>query len=439
MDEPKLAERLRRLAPALDDSDWQDVVDRVEPAAAPARTRRRRLPLVALVAAALAAAIALVPSQLDRSKQSDDLLSAALAAVSTGPVLHVVLSVPTQDTAFGAHPLHLSIVDVATGKARPVMTTNELWYDPSRHELHQQTRVDGALRYDVLATPNEDVSNQSRPATGTGVPSEQPALAAFFGGYKQALERGDAKEAGTAFVDGRKVIWLRFPPSHAYGVQEIAVDPVSYRPLYLKTLCPFCTVTPPTYRILTLEGVSTKNANFTRPTFRRPAEGDRYTNSEKRLVPLRQATRLIHHVALWAGPSVGGIRYTAALFENDTRHSGPHITKANTVARAYGVTMIYGAQLTAHGGTRHIPGKPGVSIAEAVDYTLGPGNFDNAEANRPLALGLTPIPPEGKLALSSLGGPGWDGQLRRDGLYVEIFAPTRALVLATARALTRTP
>lgn len=52
----------------------------------------------------------------------------------------------------------------------------------------------------------------------------------------------------------------------------------------------------------------------------------------------------------------------------------------------------------------------------------------------PLVRSGAPVPPEGSLELMRTGAS-WSGQLRRDGVFVEISAPTRGLVLATARAL----
>lgn len=54
-----------------------------------------------------------------------------------------------------------------------------------------------------------------------------------------------------------------------------------------------------------------------------------------------------------------------------------------------------------------------------------------------------PLPPEGRVAISRAGSvdgqPVWIAQLRKDGLFVEVSASSRELLLEAVRALRPVP
>jgi hypothetical protein len=290
---------------------------------------------------------------------------------------------------------------------------------------------------DVLHSPQKREDNRGRASSADGPPIIDPALAAFFRGYRQALEDGSATRAGSDVVDGRRVEWLRFPVPGVDDVsQEVALAANSEDALYLRGVCSRCTKKPPTYRIATLEGVSAEAADFSAPGARQDSGKGRYASGGRRTIALEEADALLGQSALWAGQNVGGVDFSLAQYVYGSRHTSLPTTKENEVGRGHGLVFMYGVDVEKNGGWHVSPGKPHLSITETADYRYGPGNFDNGDAGRPLTFAGGPVPPAGEVALSSLGPKGgWVGQLEKNGLYVEIHASSRELALAAARGL----
>jgi hypothetical protein len=443
LSETELTDRIRGLAPTRDDSDWTDVIARAATAdAAPSENHRtvgarlRRPITVALAGAVVIAAIALIPTWLTGDARVS-LVDRALAAVSGGPVLHAVLAIETEKMMIAADgdASHVAVVDLATGRERTVETRIELWYDPDRKLLHEIFSIDGAVLWDVLHSPQKREDNRGRVSPADGPPMIDPALAAFFRGYRQALADGSATRAGSDVVDGRRVEWLRFPVPGADNVsREVALAANSEDALYLRGVCSQCAAKPLTYRIATLEGVSAEAANFSVPRAPEGSGKGRYANGGRRAIALEEADSLLGRTALWAGQNVRGVDFSLAQYVYGSRHTSLPTTKENEVGRGHGLVFLYGAEVEENGSWHVSPGKPHLSITETADYRYGPGNFDR-DAGRPLTLAGGPVPPAGEVALSSMGGAGWVGQLQKNGLYVEIHASSRELVLAAARAL----
>lgn len=110
--------------------------------------------------------------------------------------MHVV----TRPTTFRDSPL------------RPLMTVKgeELWYDRSRDRVHVVSGQNGAV-HDSVGPPRPPVT---------------PALE-FVLHYRSDLADGNLRDSGRGVVQNRSVIWLR---SSAY---RVAIDPVSYQPLWV--------------------------------------------------------------------------------------------------------------------------------------------------------------------------------------------------------------
>jgi hypothetical protein len=436
--ETDLTERIRELAPTRDDSDWTEVVARAR-ATVSASPESRRLPALrrvlatAFAGAVLVLAIVLIPAWLGGDERVS-LVDRALAAVSGGPVLHAVLEIETEKTVIGSGPARrFTVVDLATGRERPVETRIELWYDPERNLLHSVGSIDGVVQSDALHT------TRSRPT------SEPPALAAFFRGYRQALADGSATRAGSDVVEGQRVEWLRFPVAGSEGVgQEVALAESSDEALYLRGFCSRCTAKPPMYRIARLEGVSTDAADFSPPDAPKESRKGRYASGGRRTIGLGEAESRLGRPALWAGRRVNGVDFSHVQYVYGARHTSLPTTRENEVGRGHGLLLIYGADLEAEGrwqigadGTwQLVHEKPYVSITETADYRYGPGNFLTHYAERPLTVAGAPVPPPGQVALSGMGpNAGWLAQLEKNGLYVEIHASSRELALAAAGAL----
>ena len=441
MTEPQIADRLRALQPQLDDSNWGDVVERAAalgeplPALSDARPRRRRVTAFALACTALAAALAVAPAWFSRG---DDLslVDRALAGVSDGPVLHVVLRTPAAAffaSAGGRQP-HFSVVDLETGRERTIELTREIWYDSDRHLLHEVASIDGAVRSDALLGRADWDDAESRPSQ----PLVDPALAAFLTGYRQALEEGRAMSLGSNVVDGRTVEWLRFSSADGRWYSEVALEQDSERPLVLRIRCPSCD--PPArermYTVVELEGIPRDAADFTESA-KQAREIAPYGDGGGRTISLSEANELLGQTALWAGPRVGEVEFSLVQYRWASRNTGSPPTEENRVGSVRGLVFIYGADVEADG--RHyriVPGRKSLSINQAPDHRYGPGNFDPEGGGPPLTLALAPVPPEGEVALSNPGfDDRWVAQLKRDGLYVEVQATSRELALAAARAL----
>lgn len=99
---------------------------------------------------------------------------------------------------------------------RPLMTVkgDELWYDTSSGRIH-------------LVQERKDVVARDWIAASVLRGSQTTPLAAFVRDYLSDLAHHTLRDDGKAVVQNRSVIWLR---SAAY---RVAVDPVSYQPLWL--------------------------------------------------------------------------------------------------------------------------------------------------------------------------------------------------------------
>jgi hypothetical protein len=331
MSETSLLDRIRAAAPPLDDSDWSDVVARagLVPEPPPPRPRRpRRVVGVAFVAAVIAAVAALGP--WGGSDDRVTILDRALAAVSGGPVLHAVLRIDAARLVIAgdAGPTRYTVVDLASGQERNVETQIETWYDPHGDVFHQQVSTDGFVHWDSLRSRAE-----------TRAWPIDPALAAFFKGYRQALDDGSARPVGEETIDGRRVIWLRFEVP-GRDAPEIAVAADSYEALFLRGVCPQCTAPPPTYTIVTLEGIAVDAANFTPPVRRAARSKGRYASGWRRTIELSEATSRLGRTALWASPAVRGLALSRVQYLRGSRHTGLPTTRRNRVARGHGLLFL---------------------------------------------------------------------------------------------------
>jgi hypothetical protein len=392
----------------------------------PVRLRRRRVLALAAAAAVVAVAALLLPTRVTERGRVD-VVERALAGVSTGPVLHAVLELPQRERMLTSEPLEVSVVDLTSGHTRPAMSRIELWYDPNRRLLRQTNSIEGAVVFERLQTP-DGVHDRRGSRESPGAPQIDPSLAAFFTGYREALEEGSATVVGSDVVDGRNVQWLRFPPSEeGWPPQEVAVDSESFEPQLLRTVCADCAAPPRAYRIVVLEGVGEHAADFTPPR----ADPVRVAafGGGRRQITASEAETELGRPALWAGRELGGLRLDEVQLVTPTMHSASPPTRENRIGLGRGLQVIYGEAKR---------GEPRLAIGQAEDYRFlfGSFNFNNAEVGVPLTIGHSGVPPEGEVALTG-GGAHWTAQLRKDGLFVEIDGPSRELVLEAARSLRR--
>jgi hypothetical protein len=176
--------------------------------------RRRRL-LAAVLAAAAAVAIALATLLGGRPATTRlTLVDQALAAIGSGPTIHVVLRMQQG----------VDLFDPRTGTTTPLPIREEFWADPRLGTLFVQslgTRI--AQRVVFGHSSWVDAAAAWRP---------------FVTGYRAQLEHGTFRVVARGRVDGRSVDWIanRTPPRNGRSVEQIAVSTTTYRPVALRYL-----------------------------------------------------------------------------------------------------------------------------------------------------------------------------------------------------------
>lgn len=405
-------------------------------AATSSARRRRRLPIsLGLLAAAVVALVALVLFA-PWSGGGPGLTDRALAALGSDPVLHAVIE----------QPAGVRFVDIATGAPQRLFERQEIWYDRGRGYVHTITRApDGALLDDELETPqggwtlggpildctwiaahpqeatrlrvscNANGDNGTKPhVVPRPVPTVDPVLGAFLGGYRQALADGQATETGTGTLHGTPVVWLTFP--YGQETESVALDASTYEPLFVRDASGAWR-----YRIVSIETVAQSAANFARPTATeagRLATGGGVIDQTKLAVDPAAALHALPG-ALWLGGSFQAL--PLAGIERDTlrtRYTEPDSSTETGV----GLQLVY--------GTTPSPGvpdrtKPFVQLWESDRPQLG--------YEWGFMRGI--VPPAGVIGMPGAGMFGPTGFLVRDGIYVTVAASTPELALDAARGL----
>jgi len=113
---------------------------------------------------------------------------------------------------FGDQPV-VHVVARRSTRARPPYTEpeTEIWYDPGRDQLHFVARHNGVIEAESV-TPAGPATTPTR---------------AFVLEYAADLAHHSLRSAGRGVVQSRPVIWLQARDF------EVAVDPVSYQPLWV--------------------------------------------------------------------------------------------------------------------------------------------------------------------------------------------------------------
>jgi hypothetical protein len=416
-----------------------DAIGATAPAGAerrPARAPRRRLVAAAVLAAAAAAIVLVAPWQRSHGTLAD----LALAAVGSGPVVHVVSETPTGG----------GLVDLRTGTTRPVVQRDEIWYDASRGLRRDLTTVGSTIVGDELETPRGGfvpggivydctwIAAHPTAATKARVscnasgengktphvvprpkPTLDPGLAGFADGYRKALASGEAREAGTGTVDGRKVDWLVFPTSDG-GTEKVALDVVSHKPILLR-------YRTSTTRIVGIDTIPYESSNFARPKADelsdQPVGGRAQDVAAVALNGSAIAAALPG--AVWAGARVAGLTLVEASTQKLTTRSFRAPTRTGP-----GLDLTYGT-LDDHG---HLDrSRPSVEIQEAPSWSL----------LLMRAFVRSGEPPAGTVFVDPLPGAHLDsttlsvGAMVSGGVSVIIQTDTPTTVLEVAHALTQ--
>jgi hypothetical protein len=363
-------------------------------AAQPRKLRRRRAlsrlaPIIAS-AAVVAAAVLLWPSN-----QSDSVLDRARAAVSGGPVVHLVLM-----EQWGGELINLS-----TGDSRSIRGMREIWYDPSRGTRELST-FNGVTQSDVTLRPDMLSSH------------EGAFLSGFLTSYKNALTAGTATVVGKGTIAGTPVTWLRVSSqslpdvadhkNHAWA-QEVAVSDQSGVPMYIRETRdgkpgPLTGAAIERFETLPAGAVDIKPAPSTESKF--VSFG---TNGS---IDLNAARRTMNDNVLWLGQRYRGLRL--ALIQN-TRYAVGEQATGQVLDETHGVTLFYGTVTDGHPDTK----QPYLTVTETrkkppVEY--GPVGY---------------VPPDGSVFFMD----GVKGIVHQDGLYISITASDPSTIVDAAGAL----
>jgi hypothetical protein len=412
-----------------------DLIAIADAVAATQRRRRRRVPAARPAAAAAAvvaaAAVALVVPWPGRGAP---FAARALAALGDGQVIHVV-SVSDADGQ--------SVVDLASGVARPVEIRTEIWFDSSRALERTVSSFDGRVTQEELQTPqgswtqagpvytcawiaahpveatkarvscNANGDNGTTPHTiPEPTPTLDPALAGFVGGYRDALANGTAQRDGSGTVEGRPVEWLRF--AGAGLVERVAVDTQTLKPVLVERLVDGQPLGET--RIATIETVDPGTVDFSRP---QPAPADpaaAEVTGQETTTPAAAAAAVDGRL-LWAGEAVDGLPLATTTVQQITTGFGAD--SGIPYRHSQGVQLTYGGAAA-----------DTVVLKESTQPELLYGFA---------APGRT-APAEGEMLVSTVtalpsGASTWSGLLQHDGVYVTVQATSRTLLLDAARGL----
>jgi hypothetical protein len=373
------------------------------------RPRRRGSRIGALAAAVIAVGTVLVVLP-DRGGDSS-LLADALAAVGRGPVVHARIETVLPAT---------NVIVLATGRARPQTIAIEYWFDEPRGRLRTVVRRGGVAVDEFLQTQAGAMSNRGLVRLAPGAqPALDPALAGFVTRYRDALASGEARVEEEGELEGRRVVWLLLSAS---GVRErVAVDAETYVPLQITPLDPSGGVSPFSWRVRVIETVARVEADFAAPKAR-PVAPFRGDVRESRPISSGQAAGAVAWPVLWLGQSWRGLRLVSLEQETLTRGYPPE--SRVRADRGEGLRLRYAVD----GADTYVELSQAPFPEPAYAFAGGELTFNG-----------NPIPLEGSIELVELGArPGRAiGQLRRDGVYVTIWASSRELALEAARGLRR--
>jgi hypothetical protein len=321
------------------------------------RARRWKLPSVAVAAALAAFVIAVL--LVSPWSGSGGLVQRALAAVGTGPVLHVVTEQP--------EPLGwYQPVSLPSGKPIQVTQRQGIWFDQSRDLKKTVTTLNGVVYDQLLETPQGGftpggpvytcawiaahpieatkarVSCNANGQNGTKphkVPEQPPtldvALAGFIDHYQSALASGEATKTGTGQVDGHDVIWLQINAQSegGYPAEEVAIDASTYAPVLVRTTGS----QPVRFKVTQIDTEAYDPSLFTRPAREYPPTSG--SARETSPIDAAQAPALLGGKALWLGQTWNGYQLVKVEQQQLNTGYGPQSGKKDT--HSVGVVFTY--------------------------------------------------------------------------------------------------
>jgi hypothetical protein len=240
--------------------------------------------------------------------------------------------------------------------------------------------------------------------TGGEAPQLDPLFAGFADGYRRALEDGTAKVVGETTLEGRAATVLEFRGT--VETTTVLVDSETYRPLRFFTQFDAGRRSP-TWTVVKAETLPRSPAHFQLPkrSAPRPSAGVGYPGEP---ITIDRAAAVLGKPTLWLGDRFHGV----ALGSVERQRGRTEFTDGRDVDSAI-VRLSYG--------------RVRVWVASNVAGAYALGMEDGGD----------PPPPPGAIAITrDWGGPrDWEGELKTQGYWVRIVAPTREQLLDAARAL----
>lgn len=331
------------------------------------RSRRRRLPSVALAATVAAATVAVLLVS-PWSGGGGGLVQRALAAVGTGEVLHVVFTEqPGPPGWYGA-------VSLPSGTALPDPTLRrEVWYDQSRGLEKSVFSLGNSNSFgESIETPQGDYNstgritnaitvdgNKATPTVGPAA-SLEPALTGFVDQYQSALASGQATRTGTGQVDGHDVIWLHIAadPAHYYPAMDVAIDASTYAPVQVRT----DDEDPVQFDVSEIDTQAYDASLFAPPPVTSPTSA---STGATTAIDATQAPAVLGGQAVWLGQSWNGYQLVSVEQEQLTDTYSPDSGKQPT--QTTGVVFTYAPA----GGTADSPDVLRIEEAAQCEFALG--------------------------------------------------------------------
>jgi hypothetical protein len=359
------------------------------------RERRHRRVLLRVVPVIATAVVIVAVALLWPSTHGGSVLERARAAVSGGPVVHLVLT-----EQWGGE-----LVSLSTGTSRSIRGMREIWYDPARGTRELST-FNGFTQSDVTLRP-EMLSSR-----------EGAFLSGFLTGYKNALVAGSATVVGKGAIAGAPVTWLRVSneslpdvadrKNHAWA-QEVAVSDQSGIPMYIRETRdgkpgPLTGAAIERFETLPSAAVDIKPVPSTSSTF--VSFG---TNGS---LELNSARKVMNDNLLWFGHTYRGL--SLAVIQN-TRYAVGEQASGKVLDETHGVTLFYGTTTNGHPDNK----QPYLTVTETAKRP-------------PIEYGpLGYVPPNGSVLFID----GVKGILHQNGLYISIAASDPAMIVDAAGAL----
>lgn len=380
LDDPEVLELL------VDEPELLAISDAI--AATQQRPRSRRT--FAMASTATAAAIAAL-SFYGLLAGGDALADRALAAVGSGPLLHLVAE---------RDDLSEILVDPSSGRARPSRIQLEVWLDTTTGRTRSATSRNGVVVADLI-TQRASVADEQTHAPG-GL-----AVLRFGSGYRPALRSGALSEVREETVHGRRAVVTRVRLPEG-GTELVTLDAETEIPLSFKA----DTAAAPAWRVLRMSSGPRRPDVFD-PRSTEPRLSSGRVAASGRASAASAAEALPG--AVWVGARLGTLALERVRLEQ---------LEGRTAAGAY--TRLVGVRLVYARGRARVEVQQSARPEPAYGFADGRWTFN-----------FGPVPDDA-VALTRLRGspaPLWLAQVQQGDVFVSIRSTTRALALATARAL----